>query len=54
MLNENINELTKIKQLTFITRKRGRKLKKKPWKILLILMKYILTIKFIIDLVMIM
>jgi len=28
MLNENINELTKIKQLTFITRKRGRKLKK--------------------------
>ena len=29
MLNENINELTKIKQLTFITRKRGRKLKKK-------------------------
>ena len=28
MLNENINELTKIKHLTFITRKRGRKLKK--------------------------
>ena len=28
MLNENINELTKIKQLIFITRKRGRKLKK--------------------------
>ena len=28
MLNENINELTKIKQLTFITRKRRRKLKK--------------------------
>ena len=28
MLNENINKLTKIKQLTFITRKRGRKLKK--------------------------
>ena len=28
MLNENINELTKIRQLTFITRKRGRKLKK--------------------------
>ena len=28
MINENINELTKIKQLIFITRKRGRKLKK--------------------------
>ena len=52
--SKEASELKEIKIFKFLTKKRGRKLKKKFWKMKRTKENYILIIMFIIDLVMIM